>query len=100
MHLSMSKNENLANKLNKQRFIDMLGTALEKKGCKCYYYASADANLLRYNTLLHGIGKGNSVKKFKETSHFMKFLIHHVLSYSCRGANLSYLIQWKIWRNS
>ncbi len=35
MHLTMTKNEFLTNKANKQRFVNMLGEALEKKKCNC-----------------------------------------------------------------
>ena len=45
MHLTMTKNECLMNKINKQRFVNMLGETLEKNNCKSYY-ASADADLL------------------------------------------------------
>ena len=45
MHLTMIKSEFLMNKINKQRFVNMLGETLEKNNCKSYY-ASADADLL------------------------------------------------------
>ena len=45
MHLTMTKSEFLMNKINKQRFVNMLGETLEQNNCKSYY-ASADANLL------------------------------------------------------
>ena len=45
MHLTMTKSEFLMNKINKQRFVNMLGETLEKNNCKSYY-ASADADLL------------------------------------------------------
>ena len=45
MHLTMTKNEFLMNNINKQRFVTMLGEALEKKNCKSYY-SSEDADLL------------------------------------------------------
>ena len=41
----MTKSEFLMNKINKQRFVNMLGETLEKNNCKSYY-ASADADLL------------------------------------------------------
>ena len=41
MHLTMTKSECLMNKINKQRFVNMLGETLEKNNCKSYY-ASAD----------------------------------------------------------
>ena len=40
----MTKSEFLMNKINKQRFVNMLGETLEKNNCKSYY-ASADADL-------------------------------------------------------
>ena len=45
MHLTMTKSEFLMNKINKQRFVNMLGETLEKNNCKSYY-ASDDADLL------------------------------------------------------
>ena len=45
MHLTMTKSEFLMNKINKQRFVNMLGETLDKNNCKSYY-ASADADLL------------------------------------------------------
>ena len=45
MHLTMTKSECLMNKINKQRFVNMLGETLEKNNCMSYY-ASADADLL------------------------------------------------------
>ena len=45
MHLTMTTSEFLMNKINKQRFVNMLGETLEKNNCKSYY-ASADADLL------------------------------------------------------
>ena len=45
MHLTITKNEFLTNKANKQRFVNMLCEALEKKNCNSYY-ASADVDLL------------------------------------------------------
>jgi hypothetical protein len=41
----MTKIEFLTNKANKQRFVNTLGEALEKKNCNLYY-SSADADLL------------------------------------------------------
>ena len=45
MHLTMRKDQFLANKANKQRFINMLSTKLVQKNCKTYH-ASGDADLL------------------------------------------------------
>ena len=45
MHITMTKSEFLMNKINKQRFVNMLGETLEKNNCKSYY-ASADADIL------------------------------------------------------
>ena len=44
-NLTMTKSEFLMNKINKQRFVNMLGETLDKNNCKSYY-ASADADLL------------------------------------------------------
>ena len=45
MHLTMIKAQFLANKENKQRFINMLSTKLVEMNCETYH-ASGDADLL------------------------------------------------------
>ena len=44
-HLTMTKREFLTNNFNKQRFVNKLGEALEKRSCRSCY-ASVDADLL------------------------------------------------------
>ena len=47
MHLTMTRREFLTNKVNKQRFVNMLGEALEKRSCRsCYASADADSPIV------------------------------------------------------
>ena len=81
MHLTMSKDQFLANKENKQRFINMLSTKLAEKSCTTYH-ASGDADLLIVQKSVESASAVNTVLIGDDTD-LLILLIYHASLDSC-----------------
>ena len=76
MHLTMRKYQFLANKENKQRFINMLSMKLVERSCKTYH-ASGDANMLIVQKSVESASVINTVLVGDDTD-LLILLIYHV----------------------
>ena len=81
MHLTMRKDQFLANKENKQRFINMLSMKLVERICKTYH-ASGDADLLIVQKSVEAASEVNTVLVGDDTD-LLILLIYHASLDSC-----------------
>ena len=77
----MTKSEFLMNKINKQRFVNMLDETLVKNNCKSYY-ASADADLL---IVQQAVGSATTMKTLLvgDDSDLLVLLCYHASLDTC-----------------
>ena len=69
MHLTMSKAQFLANKDNKQQFINLLSAKLMEKNCRTYH-ATGDADLLIVQKAVESASTMNTVLIGDDTYYF------------------------------
>ena len=97
LELNMRKEEFLANKVNKQNFINMLSNSLEESGCEVQH-ADGDADIVIVSKALK-VAETSETIVVGEDTDWMILLCHHA-SADHRSITLTLFQQSQYWTTS